>query len=391
MSRYHSYLNTTVSIIEKYNGKLPLAIYLKQFFALEKKYGGKDRKWIGTLCYQYFRLNKVHANLPLSEAVLAAHFFCENKPTDLLANLKPEWNLMVGNDLLLKQQLVNIEIKPEKVFPFQNEIGEGIDKIKFSLNHLQQPNLFIRLRSAYFNGALKKLMDANVPHELLENNCVALQNGTKVDELLELDKEAVIQDFSSQQTGQVIKSIIRQHVRTVYVWDCCAASGGKSLMLNDYYQGLEITVSDIRLSILENLQKRFKTANIKNYHSFTADLTKPIDVATHKFFDWIVADVPCTGSGTWARTPEELFFFNPKEIENFAVRQKNIVKNALPHLHRGGYFMYITCSVFEKENEGVVKYLEERGLKLVTQQYITGYENKADTMFIAMLRKSVKM
>ncbi len=390
MSRYHSYINSAVSIIEKYDGKLPLAVYLKQFFAQEKKFGSKDRKWVITLCYQYFRLNKTHEKMPLNDGILLSHFICENNPSSLLVDLKPEWNEAVTSDLNTKAALAGIVVHAELIFPFQDEIGAEVDKEKFSFNHLQQPNLFIRLRPTGFNDAMKKLMAANVDFKLLDHNCVELPNGTKVDEILTLDKEAVVQDYSSQQTGQVVKSIIKKPLFNTFYWDCCAASGGKTIMLNDLYPGLEITVSDIRLSILENLHKRFQAVGIKNYRSFTADLTKPIDIATHRYFDWIVADVPCTGSGTWARTPEELFFFDPKEIDAFAVRQKNIVKNALPHLRSRGYFIYITCSVFEKENGGVVKYLQQHGLTLLQQQYLKGYENKADTMFIAVFKKAPK-
>lgn len=328
--------------------------------------------------------------MPLGAAVLLSHFMCENKPSNLLGDLKPEWNEAVESDLAKKAKIAGIELKPEQLFPFQTEIGAEVEKGKFSFNFLQQPSLFIRLRPNGFNGGMKKLLDANIDFKLLDNNCVQLPNGTKVDEILMLDKEFVVQDYSSQQTGQIVKSIIRKPLFNTFYWDCCAASGGKTIMLNDFYPGLEITVSDIRLSILENLHNRFESAGIKNYRSFTADLTKPIDIATHKYFDWIVADVPCTGSGTWARTPEELFFFDPKEIDVFAVKQKNIVKNALPHLRSKGYFIYITCSVFEKENGGVVKFLQDQGLALIKQQYLKGYENKADTMFIAIFKKGVK-
>lgn len=324
--------------------------------------------------------------MPLGDAVLVSHFICENKPSKLLADLKPEWNEAAETDLTNKAKIAGIELGPGLLFPFQAEIGAEVDAAKFSLNQLQQPSLFIRLRPNGFNGGMKKLLDANVDFKLLDNNCVELPNGLKVDELLMLDKEYVVQDFSSQQTGQVVKSIIRKPLYNTFYWDCCAASGGKTIMLNDLYPGLEITVSDIRLSSLENLHKRFESAGIKNYRSFTANLAKPIDIATHRYFDWIVADVPCTGSGTWARTPEELFFFNQKEIDVFTVRQKNIVKNALPHLRSKGYFIYITCSVFDKENGGMVKYLQGQGLALIKQQYLKGYENKADTMFIAIFK-----
>jgi len=55
MSRYHSYLNSAVSVIDSYAKGAPLTHHLKSFFQTDKKFGSKDRKSISTLCYHYFR------------------------------------------------------------------------------------------------------------------------------------------------------------------------------------------------------------------------------------------------------------------------------------------------------------------------------------------------
>jgi 16S rRNA (cytosine967-C5)-methyltransferase len=53
----------------------------------------------------------------------------------------------------------------------------------------------------------------------------------------------------------------------------------------------------------------------------------------------------------------------------------------------GGYFLYITCSVFKKENEMVVDYLlDQTRLQLLSQQYVNGYNARADTLFTALFQ-----
>ena len=99
----------------------------------------------------------------------------------------------------------------------------------------------------------------------------------------------------------------------------------------------------------------------------------------------IIADVPCSGSGTWARTPEQLYFFKEDKIEYYNKLQKNILSGVIPFMKPGGSLLYITCSVFSKENEEVVNYIvENHKLKLVKMELITGYKEKADTLFVAL-------
>ncbi|HEX2533926.1 MAG TPA: Fmu (Sun) domain protein, partial [Chitinophagaceae bacterium] len=139
----------------------------------------------------------------------------------------------------------------------------------------------------------------------------------------------------------------------------------------------------IRESILHNLKQRFREAGVTRYN------TRVLDVAGGRrprgYFDIILCDAPCTGSGTWGRTPEQLYFFTEDRIAHYVQLQRRIAREASRALKRGGYFLYITCSVFQEENESVVAYLQEgTELKLVSQQYHSGYTQKADTLFSAL-------
>ena len=92
MSRFHSYLNTSISIIEKYTGATPFSGYLKLFFSSNKKYGSKDRKYIASLCYYYFRLGFAAKQYPVEQQIIIGIFLCSDESSELLKILKPEWN-----------------------------------------------------------------------------------------------------------------------------------------------------------------------------------------------------------------------------------------------------------------------------------------------------------
>jgi len=170
-------------------------------------------------------------------------------------------------------------------------------------------------------------------------------------------------------------------------WVACAVSGGKTLLLLDRSPGVDLLVSDTRLSILRNLDERFELAGIKGYRQKLVDLTK--DTATvlgDEQFDGIILDAPCTGSGTWGRTPEMISAFDSESVGRFAALQRQLATQAIKHLKPGQPLVYITCSVFAEENEGVVSYLQDtHGLQVQRADVLHGYRHKADTMFVARL------
>jgi 16S rRNA (cytosine967-C5)-methyltransferase len=386
MSRYHSYLNSAVEILKQYKGEEPFASFLKKFFSLHKKFGSKDRKTISHLCYCFFRLGKMNIDLPVEEKILAGLFLCSNVPNEILKNLEPEWEKMTGLVIREKFSILHFQFSIPDVFPWKEELSEGMDHKKFSESFFVQPDLFLRLRPGNEEKIKKKLKAAGISFETISDNCVALSNSSKLDSVIELNKEAVVQDYSSQRTGEIL-SLVRRGPSDK-VWDCCAGSGGKSIMLYDLYPDLDLTVSDIRKSIIVNLEKRFSEAGITKYKTIVADLTGSDSRLPTPDFRVILADVPCTGSGTWGRTPEQLFYFDKEKISEFVSLQRKIVSNIIPHLQPGGYLLYITCSVFKKENEDMVKFMKENfHLQIIKMETLKGYDKKADTMFAALLKK----
>lgn len=382
--RIHSYLQSAEQILTQYNGDQPFAAWLKQFFAANKKYGSRDRKQVAHLCYSYFRLGKAFATLPTEERILISLFLTSTEPNAYLQELKPRWNEETGEGVDVKFRAVGAEEEWRSVFPWINELSPKIEAKAFALSFLVQPDLYLRLRPSKAGPVRRKLEEAGISFNEKAPNCLALANGTKVEEVVKIDEEAVIQDYSSQQVLQPLLEVKEGSSGVLYAWDCCAASGGKSILLYDLFPRVELTVSDIRQSIIHNLQSRFRRAGIGNYKSFVGDVSSP-QFSTRQRFDVIICDAPCSGSGTWSRTPEQLYHFEPTRIDHYASLQKSIALNAHRALKPGGYLMYITCSVFRKENEDVVQYLQEHtSLQLLSARYYAGYQSKADTLFVAL-------
>ena len=412
MMKYFSHLNTETQLVQQYQGVEPLHHFLKTFFSSHKKFGSNDRKRISHLCYVFYRvsrafLHKVSRNNPeeIHQVILAGVFLCGKVSDDLLAAMKPGWNEMITAPTAEKAGILNgdfpvTEFAIDNIFPAANELSSEVDPVAFNLSHLVQPDLFLRIRPGYRDVVQQKLNKANVDYEFMPGSSVRLASGVRIDDVVDVDREAVVQDLNSQRVGELLFNYTANEGDRIKVWDCCAASGGKSIMAKDILRNIDLTVSDVRESILANLQKRFQKAGISNYKSFIADLSynsPEHGLHTNKTFfagqtigkfDLIIADLPCTGSGTWSRSPEQLYFFKPEAIEKYSQLQRNILANVLPHLAKTGRLLYITCSVFRKENEEIVNFLVDRfSLKLERMELLKGYDTKADTMFAALLSR----
>ncbi|HLY68366.1 MAG TPA: methyltransferase domain-containing protein [Puia sp.] len=379
---YQSHFNTSVKLIEGFDGSIPLKHYLKKYFGINKKFGSNDRKYITELCYSYFRLGHACRILPVEEKMMTAIFLCNYLSNGFLAHYKPEWNKTIHFSLKEKLAIIDYPFSITDVFPWKDQLSAGIDHEKFCESFLVQPDLFLRIRPGKEASVINKLAMNNIQYRRIDETYIALGNATKIDGVLEINKEVVIQDYSSQKTAAFFPLPAR-HV-PIAAWDCCAGSGGKSILLVDLNKNVKLTVSDIRESILANLKKRFVEAGITKYQSFITDLSTPKATLKTQKFDLIIADVPCSGSGTWSRTPEALYFFKKNEIERFKERQNKILTNIIPCLKNGGHLVYLTCSVFKKENEEVTDLIQSKfHLELVRSEVLRGYDKKGDTMYAA--------
>lgn len=371
--RAEYYLKVAITLIEKYNGSLPLQHYLKSFFSANKKFGSKDRKFITHLCYSYYRVGVATEKSAIKERIIQSLFLQEDK--------EQHWHELLAG--FTKQ-----EINTSKIFPFADELSEEIDHNFFSASHIQQPYLYLRIRPGFVEKILRILSNQSIEYLFDGNFCLQLANGFKAENYFSINKEVIVQDASSQKIGQLLEIVAKEiKTKNISIWDCCAASGGKSILAKDIMPNAALTVSDIRSSILANLDQRFAEAGINKYNAFVADLSEKYN--GNEEYDCIIADVPCSGSGTWSRTPEQLLVFEKKQIEYYQKLQQKIVENALPTLKGGGYLLYITCSAFAAENEKNVEWMQEiLQLKLIKSMVIKGYESSADTMFAALLQTS---
>lgn len=386
MSRFHSYIQSAQTAIDSYKQGTPLTHHLKFFFQTDKKFGSRDRKSIASICYHYFRCQHILDNaLSFEQKIIQATFLCESNDSELLKSLSPDLNELIA--FPIEEKLAFLELNTQQLFAFQHALSDDIDKKSFSLSLFIQPDLYLRIRPGKNKKVCDALNKAAVEYRLIGENTLALENGISVENIVQINKDVVVQDLNSQK---VLDFFVKERNadKAELVWDCCAASGGKSILLYDYCgSNTKLTVSDIRENILTNLQLRLKDAGINIQKKFVQDLTLKSGLMLEDKFSVVICDVPCSGSGTWSRTPEQYASFDPAQIEQFAIQQQKIVVNSIQHVAKNGWFIYITCSVFKAENEEMVEFITNHfACQLLEMKYLKGYNNKADTLFVAYFK-----
>ncbi len=142
------------------------------------------------------------------------------------------------------------------------------------------------------------------------------------------------------------------------IWDCCAAPGGKTMVLVRRHPEAELLATDVNPRRTRALAERLRRGAEGGdsgplVRVLEADATKL--PAAEGEFDLVLCDVPCSGTGTLARNPEIKQRLRAAELARQAQRQREILAAALGRLAAGGRLVYSTCSLEPEENERVVE------------------------------------
>jgi 16S rRNA (cytosine967-C5)-methyltransferase len=140
----------------------------------------------------------------------------------------------------------------------------------------------------------------------------------------------------------------RREVRTI--GDCCAAPGGKTLILAERNPEARIVAYESSASRLRQLRDRLAHLG-ERVECREGDATALMEDAA---YDIVLADVPCSGTGTLGRNPEIRHRLRPEDLSRQAERQRAILLAALRAVRPGGRVFYSTCSLEPEENEQVV-------------------------------------
>lgn len=381
-------MNHAVAIIGHYDGSRPLSEHLKNYFRDNRQIGSKDRQYLRALVYGAFRLGAWRLELDQKSAITLGYFLTNDKPDPFLEYWLPQFSqlnpAMASQSIDDKWRAISQEwdVKLWDVFPLWEELSGKIDKEAYVKQLFQQLPVYAYPLNLGFREVLAALGQQAIPYTE-KNGTFQFPPETRLQTLPgKVQQHLVVQDWNSQR-------LVDELPLADYApwWDCCAGAGGKSLRMEANEPGLSIWATDYRRSILKNLKQRLKNTGVALEHVQEIDLTRPLP-DSWPTFNGILMDAPCTGSGTWARTPERITQVDRHAIQEYQQKQVRLIQQAIKALKPGGIFVYVTCSVFEQENEAPVKFLAQEGYAVDTVNYYPGYEWEAESFFQAVIAKA---
>ncbi|MCW9034764.1 MAG: RsmB/NOP family class I SAM-dependent RNA methyltransferase, partial [Rhodospirillales bacterium] len=182
--------------------------------------------------------------------------------------------------------------------------------------------------------------------------------GVRVLNRLRLGGISVFKDgkVDVQDEGSQLLSFLVDARPGMTVVDYCAGAGGKTLALAAQMkdQG-SLIACDVSTKRLGRMSGRLKKAGVQNVQLVELSTRKqqPEALRPNKA-DRVLLDVPCSGTGTWRRSPDSKWRIEPSDLDRHIERQAQIFMKASNLVKPGGRLIYMTCSLLREENENQV-------------------------------------
>ncbi|MFT4635059.1 MAG: 16S rRNA (cytosine967-C5)-methyltransferase [Arenicella sp.] len=159
--------------------------------------------------------------------------------------------------------------------------------------------------------------------------------------------------FEIQDEGSQLLALLTGAKAGQKIVDFCAGAGGKTLAIAAMMENKgTIYACDVHTKRLEQLVKRSKRAGVHNVRTHILSSEHDKWVKKHAgYADTVLIDAPCTGTGTWRRSPDSRWNLTQESLDNLVALQQSILQSAKRLVKPGGRLLYATCSMLEEENE----------------------------------------
>ena len=244
----------------------------------------------------------------------------------------------------LIRSLQNVKGFDERPFISTHLSGDTITSVR------QNPAKIFNIQSSIFNVQLERIPWSSHGYYL------PVRPSFTFDPLFHAGAYYV-QEASSMFLEQVIRGTCDLSA-PLRVLDLCAAPGGKSTLIQSLLSKESLLVSNevikARANILAGNITKWGAGNVIVTNNDPRDFQR-----LENYFDLVVVDAPCSGSGLFRKDPEAISEWSENNVELCSQRQQRILADVMPALKEGGILVYSTCSYSPEEDEEIGDWLCE--------------------------------
>lgn len=192
--------------------------------------------------------------------------------------------------------------------------------------------------------------------------------------------------FIPQDTSSIEVGLVLNPKKGSIILDCCSAPGSKAVQLAIMMENTgKIFAGDIyehKMKLIHDASNRLGLTCIQ------ATLADATSFDYQQSFDYILADVPCSGLGVIHHKPDLKYQMTLNKIENIKHLQKEIVEHIIQFLKPGGTLVYSTCTINKEENEYFIKkFLSEHPNFSIVKEVKYLPTEKQDGFYICKLKE----
>ena len=355
---------------------------LQSYFRSKKYIGSKDRKFISNSFWNILRHRyKIHWHLDYlnlevtfeKEMMLELFFlnkdYCNNsfKIRQLFILKYKEIKIFHDVDLdflkhLNYKEFYNKEM-PEHIFyelpkyllkSLKNSFKNEWRDVALSLNQEGFFDIRVNMLQGKSRDEIYHLLeDIKVPLQLTKYSTL----GIRLSKRFPIEGHKLFKKGFLEIQGEAsqLVSILLDVKPGMQVADICSGAGGKSLILADIMKNKGRILSlDTNKKKLSNAGLRLKRAGVHNVERRQVKSNWNV-TGLEKKFDLVLIDAPCSGIGTWSRSPDSKFSFSPKKLQELVNIQAELLLKGSLMVAPGGKLAYIVCSFLPEEGVDQIK------------------------------------
>lgn len=377
-----------IAILDQITAGTPAEVALTRWARASRFAGSKDRRAVRDIVYDILRSRASCAWLGKGEtgrALVLGYLRLEGVEPDTVFGCGAYAPDALTDDESVKVTLVDAPETarlniPDWLIPeFDRSLGDQMENICKALQHRAPVGLRVNIRKAKRVDVITALQAQGLAAEAHDASPLAItMPQARGLEQTSLYKDGVIELQDPGAQALVAALPLEKDARLL---DYCAGGGGKALAVAAIHDG-KVDAHDISEARLQQLTPRAARAGVE------IDLIKPNKI--NALYDGILLDVPCSGSGAWRRQPDAKWRLTSERLSDLCNLQTRLLSEAAQHLKPQGWIAYMTCSLFNCENDApIAQFCAENSAFIIEQQRVFTPLDGTDGFGLTILRHRV--